>query len=385
MARILIIDDTVVIRELLQEALTAHGYEVAVAETSDAGMRHLKEKMPDLIISDIDLPDISGIEVCKMLRSRTETRNIAFIIMTGSSTNAQLEGFQAGADDFVFKPFKVEEMIERVRAVLRRTQAARSAASAPAPSPLPQAPLPAAAPAPAGAPAPRLPAAPASAAVSAAAPSPAAARTSALAPAPAAMVTRTLPAQALSPTLWHHAAAQFLLRPHTVAADTPYPPIAAGILGALLITFNLGVILSPGSASQPVMLSIMVLLMWTCSAAVLMLGCSLFGIPLIWQDATRIIALAGIPLLLKSTAACVFTLITTLDPFLFSAGPAILFPAQPFLAARFDVFELWSLLLLWFTLSRRPQTSKAAATGITAAVGVMLMGFLIATRQFQAR
>ncbi|OGS00217.1 MAG: hypothetical protein A2V88_11990 [Elusimicrobia bacterium RBG_16_66_12] len=359
MARILVIDDTAVIRDLLQETLTAHGYEVVVAATSDAGMRHLNEKIPDLIISDIDLPDISGIEVCKILRSRTETRNVAFIIMTGSSTNAQLEGFQAGADDFIFKPFKVEEMVERVRAVLRRTQTqARSAAPAPMPEPAP--PL-------------------------AALEAPAAARAPAAAPSPAAAAPKSLPAQARVATPWYQATAQFLLQPHTITADTPYPPIAAGFLGALLATLNFGIILSPGSASQPVMLSMMALWMWASAMAVLMLGCSLCGIPIIWQESARIIALAGVPLLLKSTAACLFVLITTLDPFLFSASPALLVASPPFLAARLDVFELWSLAVLWFTLSRRPHTSKAAATIITAAAWLILVGMLIATRQLQAR
>ena len=365
MARILVIDDTTVIRELLQETLTAHGYEVVSAENSDQGMRHIKEKPPDLIITDIDLPDISGLELTKMLRIHTETRNVAIIMMTGSSKDAQTQGFQAGADDFVLKPFKVDEMIERVRAVLRRTQARTSSHSLPdAAAVLPTPPQPVF-------PHPAVPSQPPRAIEARPVPGPSAAPSAPQSAAPSAAGPAARLAAA--PT-WQQTVMETLLNPGALPRPRVYPPIATAVLLALIVLINLGVFISPGTSAQPVLVSLFIASLWGCAITTLMVACSLFGLNIGWAESARLVSLAALPLLVKFAGACLFSLITTLSPFLFTFSPALFFAPDNFLLARLDLFEIWSLALLWSFIRGRPNASQAAASVVAAAVWIVIAG-----------
>jgi two-component system phosphate regulon response regulator PhoB len=106
---------------LLRYNLEAEGYEVeTVARGDDADVR-LKERMPDMVILDWMLPGISGIEICRRLRTRPETRQLPIIMLTARGEESErVRGLSTGADDYIVKPFSVPELSARVRALLRR-------------------------------------------------------------------------------------------------------------------------------------------------------------------------------------------------------------------------------------------------------------------------
>jgi two-component system phosphate regulon response regulator PhoB len=118
---ILIVEDEEALTLLLRYNLEAEGYEVdAVARGDDADVR-LKERMPDLVILDWMLPGISGIELCRRLRTRPETRQLPIIMLTARGEESErVRGLATGSDDYIVKPFSVPELIARVRALLRR-------------------------------------------------------------------------------------------------------------------------------------------------------------------------------------------------------------------------------------------------------------------------
>lgn len=352
MARILVIDDTQLIRDLLNDALTSHGYEVLLAETADKGNQHLSQKTPDLIMSDIDLPDVSGLELCKMLRSRTETRNVPIIIMTGSSTDAQVKAFQAGADDFIIKPFKIEEMVERVRAVLRRSQ---RSAQPPDPAPAPAA----------------APAAP-SAAPSPVAEAPAAGQPQAVVPAAAVLAAPAVPASAAA--AWKQGLSKLLLQPHLLAAGEPSPQPVPVFLIALLGLLNAALFFAPGVQMQPLMLVLASLMVWGAATGVLVVACSIYGLSLGWLEGAAMVSWAGFPLLIKFFGAFVLSAATSVSPFSFSAGPALFLEGGSYWLARLDVFELWAAGLLWALLLRKEKGGKAVAWVGTASVWVAAVG-----------
>ncbi|MEO8113508.1 MAG: phosphate regulon transcriptional regulator PhoB, partial [Phenylobacterium sp.] len=106
---------------LLQYNLEKEGYEVRVAADGEEALLLVDEKLPDLIVLDWMLPKVSGIEVCRRLRQRAETRNAPIIMLTarGEETD-RIRGLDTGADDYVIKPFSMTELAARIRAVLRR-------------------------------------------------------------------------------------------------------------------------------------------------------------------------------------------------------------------------------------------------------------------------
>ena len=120
-ARILIVEDEESLTLLLRYNLEAEGYEVeTVARGDDADVR-LKERMPDMVILDWMLPGISGIEICRRLRTRPETRQLPIIMLTARGEESErVRGLSTGADDYIVKPFSVPELSARVRALLRR-------------------------------------------------------------------------------------------------------------------------------------------------------------------------------------------------------------------------------------------------------------------------
>jgi two-component system phosphate regulon response regulator PhoB len=106
---------------LLQYNLDKEGYAVSVASDGEEALVQINEKLPDLIVLDWMLPKVSGIEVCRRLRSRADTRNVPIVMLTarGEETD-RIRGLDTGADDYIVKPFSMTELTARIRAVLRR-------------------------------------------------------------------------------------------------------------------------------------------------------------------------------------------------------------------------------------------------------------------------
>jgi two-component system phosphate regulon response regulator PhoB len=127
-ARILVVEDEEPLIEVLRYNLEAEGYQVeAVARGDDADTR-LRERTPDLVVLDWMLPGLSGIELCRRLRARPETRSLPIIMLTARGEESErIRGLATGADDYIVKPFSVPELIARVRALLRRASPERMA------------------------------------------------------------------------------------------------------------------------------------------------------------------------------------------------------------------------------------------------------------------
>jgi two-component system phosphate regulon response regulator PhoB len=120
-SRVLIVEDEEALTLLLRYNLEAEGYEIETAARGDEADLRLKERVPDLVILDWMLPGLSGIELCRRLRSRPETRQLPIIMLTARGEESErVRGLATGADDYVVKPFSVPELIARVRALLRR-------------------------------------------------------------------------------------------------------------------------------------------------------------------------------------------------------------------------------------------------------------------------
>ena len=118
---ILLIEDEEAIVTLLRYNLEREGFQVAVARDGEEGMASLAERRPDLAVIDWMLPYISGLEVCRQIRRRPETRNLPIIMLTARGEEAdRVRGLDAGADDYIAKPFSTGEFVARVRAVMRR-------------------------------------------------------------------------------------------------------------------------------------------------------------------------------------------------------------------------------------------------------------------------
>ena len=119
--RLLVVDDEAMSRQLLREILEER-YDVETAETAAEGLEVARLRVPHLVVLDVNLPDGSGIELCRTLRSDPETAAMRVILVTGySADGSAVVGLQAGADDYVTKPFGVDELLARVEAVLRRS------------------------------------------------------------------------------------------------------------------------------------------------------------------------------------------------------------------------------------------------------------------------
>lgn len=120
MPRILVVDDEESITELLATALRFIGFEVTVASNGAEALAEVRRFTPDLVVLDVMMPDITGHEVCRQLRASHIDTPVIFLTARDSKED-RLEGFAGGADDYVVKPFSVEELVARIRAVLRRS------------------------------------------------------------------------------------------------------------------------------------------------------------------------------------------------------------------------------------------------------------------------
>lgn len=122
--KILIIEDERALQEVLTYNLEREGFEVAVASDGQDGLRRARSFEPDLILLDLMLPVLDGLEVCRQLRADAKTQAIRVLMLTARSEEVdEIVGFNMGADDYVSKPFKVKPLIHRIKALLRRTNA----------------------------------------------------------------------------------------------------------------------------------------------------------------------------------------------------------------------------------------------------------------------
>ncbi len=121
MSKILIIEDEPDMILGLKDNFEFEGYEVSTASDGAAGLERARSEKPDLVILDIMLPRLSGLEVCKALRSEGFTAPIVMLTARGQEID-KVVGLELGADDYVTKPFSIRELLARVRAILRRTE-----------------------------------------------------------------------------------------------------------------------------------------------------------------------------------------------------------------------------------------------------------------------
>lgn len=127
-AKVLVVEDEAALLELLSYNLDAEGFAVARAETGEEAELLVTEERPDLIILDWMLPGVSGIELCRRMRTRPETRSIPIIMLTARGEEGdRIRGLATGADDYVVKPFSLPELMARVKAILRRASPDRVA------------------------------------------------------------------------------------------------------------------------------------------------------------------------------------------------------------------------------------------------------------------
>jgi DNA-binding response OmpR family regulator len=121
--RVLIVEDEQDIAGLIKHTLERTGdAEAEVVESGDAALRAVSARPPDIIILDLNLPVLSGTEVCRILRGRSDGRHIPIIMLTArTSENDRVNGLELGADDYVTKPFSLRELTARVRALVRRS------------------------------------------------------------------------------------------------------------------------------------------------------------------------------------------------------------------------------------------------------------------------
>jgi two-component system phosphate regulon response regulator PhoB len=119
--QVLVVEDEDAFSALLQYNLDKEGYAVTVAGDGEEALVLIDEQQPDLIVLDWMLPKVSGVEVCRRLRARPETRNLPIIMHTARGEESdRIRGLDTGADDYVVKPFSMSELAARIRAVLRR-------------------------------------------------------------------------------------------------------------------------------------------------------------------------------------------------------------------------------------------------------------------------
>ncbi|GAC1366432.1 MAG: response regulator transcription factor [Ktedonobacteraceae bacterium] len=116
--RILIVDDEIEIIRALQRGLVAHGYEVLTANSGEIALETIEQQRPDLLLLDLNLPGISGLEVCKQLRAQSELPPI-IVITVRNKERDKVRALDMGADDYVSKPFGINEVLARIRVALR--------------------------------------------------------------------------------------------------------------------------------------------------------------------------------------------------------------------------------------------------------------------------
>ena len=124
--RILVVDDEEDLLELVRYNLAKHGYEVECVGTGEDALKSARREPPDLIVLDLMLPAVDGLEVCRRLKSESKTRDVPIVMLTAKGEDADVvAGLEKGADDYIAKPFSPRVLTARVRALLRRHESQR--------------------------------------------------------------------------------------------------------------------------------------------------------------------------------------------------------------------------------------------------------------------
>ena len=122
-ATVLVVEDEKSISTLIQYNLEKEGFKVLISETGEEGFELIKKNLPDLVLLDWMLPDLSGIDICKQIKKDTKLKSIPVIMLTAKSEETdKIRGFETGADDYVIKPFSTKELILRIKALLKRVK-----------------------------------------------------------------------------------------------------------------------------------------------------------------------------------------------------------------------------------------------------------------------
>jgi phosphate regulon transcriptional regulator PhoB len=125
--KILVVEDEPDIRKLVQYNLAQERFRVLEAENGEQALKMVQRDRPNLVILDLMLPGLSGLELCRILRDRTETSQLPILMLTAKAGEAdKVVGLEMGADDYLAKPFSPRELVARVRAILRRSEIAAS-------------------------------------------------------------------------------------------------------------------------------------------------------------------------------------------------------------------------------------------------------------------
>jgi DNA-binding response OmpR family regulator len=121
--KILVIEDEKDIQELLQLYLKRDGYDVHIAKDGETGLRKVSQERYDLVLLDLMLPQMDGLEICRNLRSRPQTSDIPIIMITAKAEESdRIVGLEIGADDYITKPFSPREVLARIKAIFRRLE-----------------------------------------------------------------------------------------------------------------------------------------------------------------------------------------------------------------------------------------------------------------------
>jgi DNA-binding response OmpR family regulator len=121
MYRILAIEDDVIMQSILRDTIKPEGFEFLLGSTGQEGLDTARKEKPDMILLDINLPDMSGMEVCRNLKSDAATRHIPVMMLTGQAweVSNRVQGLELGAEDYMLKPVSPRVLITRIRAILK--------------------------------------------------------------------------------------------------------------------------------------------------------------------------------------------------------------------------------------------------------------------------